>query len=94
MKIIDREMTVKENHNELKPCPFCGGKAELHFQPIYTDEGVCVKCSACIARSKFIPFDCHYTYYRGQKNVFISKQRAVSDVIDLWNMRVQNDPSE
>lgn len=77
--------------DELKPCPFCGGKAEMHFQPIYTDYGVCVNCTKCKSRSRFVPYDCNYIYYNGEKNVFISKERAVSDVLKLWNRRIEND---
>lgn len=76
--------------NELKPCPFCGGKAEVHYQPIYIDQGVCVRCTQCNARSKFNPMDCKYTYYHGEHNVFISKERATNDVIELWNRRAND----
>lgn len=73
---------------ELKPCPFCAGKAEIHYQPIYLDEGICIVCTVCKARTKFQPCDCTYQYYHGEKNVFISKQRATNDTINLWNRRV------
>lgn len=37
---------------ELKPCPFCGGKAEhkegLHITPVYDDNGAYVDISECI----------------------------------------------
>ena len=78
-------------HKELKPCPFCGGEAEVHYQPICIDMGVCVRCTKCSARSKFNPMDCKYTYYHGEKNVFISKERATNDVIELWNRRVNDE---
>ena len=44
-----------ENNNELKPCPFCGGKAKLEF-----DDEACyhggrgldfVECKKCHAKS-------------------------------------------
>ena len=74
-------------HNELKSCPFCGGKAEIRFQPLYTGEGVRVRCTECSSSSRFVSFDCNYSYYHGEKNVFISKDRAINDVIDMWNRR-------
>ena len=72
---------------ELKPCPFCGGEAEIHSQPIYTSDGVCVRCTEYHARSRFFPCDCDYLFYHGEKNVFISKERATNDAINLWNRR-------
>lgn len=74
---------------ELLPCPFCGGKAEIKTQPIYMDMGVCAFCTECKARSKFFPYDCNYTYYHGEKNVFISKERATNHAINLWNTRAK-----
>lgn len=58
---------------ELKPCPFCGGKAELHYQPVITDKGVCVRCTECRARSKFFYCDCNYTFYHGEKKCLYIK---------------------
>lgn len=75
--------------NKLKPCPFCGGEAEIHYQPIYMDEGVCIRCTSCHSRSKFEPCDCTYQFYHGKKNVFISKEEATNDVIALWNTRTE-----
>lgn len=76
---------------ELKPCPFCGGKAEIKTQPIYMDMGVCAFCTECKARSKFFPYDCNYTYYHGEKDVYVSQERATSDAINLWNRRADNE---
>ena len=72
---------------ELLPCPFCGGKAEVHYQPIYMDNGVCIRCTECHTRSKFFPCDCTYQFYHGERNVFISKERATNDATNLWNTR-------
>lgn len=79
------------NETELKPCPFCGGKAEIHIQPIYIDMGVCIRCTVCGARSKFNPYDCKYVYYNGEKDVYISQDRATNDVKALWNRRSDNE---
>ena len=82
------------NETELKPCPFCNGKAEIHYQPLFTDYGVCVCFTECKARSKFMPYDCTYEYYHGERKVFISKERATNDAINLWNRRADNEQRE
>lgn len=76
--------------NELKPCPFCGGEAELHYQPLYTENGVCVRCIECNARSRFVLYDCKYQAYHGEKEVYVPKGRAINDVVNLWNRRADN----
>ena len=76
---------------ELKPCTFCGGKAVTHYQPLYISNSVCIKCTECKARSKFFPCDCNYIFYHGEKNVYISKERATSDAINLWNRRTTDE---
>ena len=81
-------------HNELKPCPFCGGEADVKYQPIYMDYGVCIFCTECKARSKFFPYDCKYTYFHGEKNVYISKEQAKNKAIELWNRRADNEQRE
>ena len=75
---------------ELLHCPFCGSEAELHYQPLYMDNGVCVRCIKCHARSRFILYDCKYEVYNGEKKVYISKERATNDAINTWNRRVDN----
>lgn len=34
-----------EIDTELKPCPFCGGKAEMHY---YGSNGRRIKCVSCL----------------------------------------------
>ena len=75
---------------ELKPCPFCGGEAEIHYQPMYMDMGVCVRCTECNARSRFILYDCKYAFYHGEQDVYITQGQATTDVENLWNRRVDN----
>jgi len=72
---------------ELKPCPFCGGEAEMHFQSVYTDSAVCVVCAECKARTRLVLFDCKYIFYRGEQNVFVTQEEAEDDVTELWNRR-------
>lgn len=60
---------------ELKPCPFCGGKAVL-----VVIEGVEVRCEDCGART-----DRRVTY-KTPTGVYGNK--PVEKVIELWNRRV------
>lgn len=58
---------------DLKPCPFCGGTAQLFVQ-----NGVRVKCTKCGAQ----------TMTRCDPPLFESGHRAVESVINDWNRRV------
>lgn len=65
------------NTNEqLKPCPFCGGKAY-----VFVDNGVSVICPKCGARSKIL--------VDGKYNDKISGC-AVDSVIEAWNRRMND----
>ena len=60
---------------ELKPCPFCGGKAVVHI-----DDGVRVMCRECGAMSKCLVDG----YSQGKPN-----GGALETVIKAWNRRTQ-----
>lgn len=49
-----------KNNTELKPCPFCGGKADIHQA---YDSSYCVQCNVCGAT----------TLYNSKKFVVIRK---------------------
>lgn len=38
--------------SQLKPCPFCGGKAEFYIKTSYPDEWNGVMCSSCGIKTK------------------------------------------
>ena len=58
---------------ELKPCPFCGGKAEIKWDELREDKislsGFFIQCSSCGARTDL--------YRRSEKQ----------ELIDYWNYR-------
>lgn len=62
--------------DELKPCPFCGGKAHL-----FVNDGVRVLCPSCEASSKI-----RVDSLIGMK----VSGNATKAVIEAWNRRVDN----
>lgn len=75
---------------ELKPCPFCGGKAEVKKNRVYTEYGLCVHCTECNVHTKTTLYDCTYQYYHGQRDVFITREMAEQRSAELWNRRANN----
>lgn len=70
---------VPDKKSELKPCPFCGGEAELnvkHGSYGYTPDIYYVKCKCC-----------------GQKVEVVSERyKNLSDiVVGTWNRRASDD---
>jgi Lar family restriction alleviation protein len=66
--------------NELKPCPFCGGKAEmLHWRAsvngktIYPYRVRCIECKTCVGSSSL-------------KYITLTEE----DAREKWNRRVDN----
>lgn len=61
---------------ELKPCPFCGGKAVK-----YVNNGVCVKCVNCEISTITLCDTHHINPNNG----------AIEKVIKLWNRRTNDE---
>ena len=61
---------------ELKPCPFCGGKAVIHV-----DDGVRVICTVCESRTQ--------TLIDGLSQGKLTGG-SVGKVIELWNRRASD----
>ncbi len=68
--------------DELKPCPFCGGKAEYKRTAIKTNGAWCdavnVRCTVCDARTGRVLYD-------AKKHPNGEEYEAVKDA---WNRRV------
>lgn len=62
--------------DELKPCPFCGGKAELKKETVWTRTEVYVKCTECWAMTKSVMADAEYC--------------ANDKAAEMWNRRAEN----
>lgn len=62
---------------ELKPCPFCGGKAVVHV-----NDGVRVMCTECGAKTKYLVDG----YSQGRPT-----GSAINSVVKVWNRRVNDE---
>ena len=69
----ESEHLKNEKQNELKPCPFCGGKAFL-----FVDDGVRVMCEECNSSTKIL-----IDRLSGNKPM----GNATNRVIEIWNRR-------
>lgn len=71
-------------NNELKPCPFCGGKARLYDELANISHGACIKryyvvCDTCYASG-------------GEANDFNAKNGDYESLaIELWNRRANDE---
>ena len=66
---------------ELKPCPFCGGEAELRFfnnGPSFSYRVECLNCTAMVGR-RFEEYSTNRTFWFGIKQ----------EAIDAWNTRAE-----
>lgn len=66
----------------LKPCPFCGGKAQLinstEIDGYYHYEVAYVECECCLAKSKSFIIDGYYGTTTKEEHA-----------INAWNMRAE-----
>lgn len=72
--------------NELKPCPFCGSKANLIMKQKSKDFLLYVECSKCRARTNG-----YYPIVSDEKKAFDSLMDVKQIVINKWNNRVSED---
>lgn len=66
----------KKNMDELKKCPFCGGKAA-----VVVNDGVKVMCITCGAQT---------ASYIDSVTVIDHGYNSVQRVVDAWNRRADN----
>ena len=76
-------------HKKLKPCPFCGGVAELYKCKIYLDDAIRVICRSCGVATQKVLVD--HLQYSGGKEIYITGEKAVQEVTDVWNRRSSNE---
>lgn len=80
--------------NKLKPCPFCGGVADLVFKiPVYGTGGCEIKCTMCKGRmNDFRYTETHLTANSISTPYTIdSITGCIKRTIEAWNRRGPND---
>lgn len=75
-----------DNKQELRACPFCGGKAELKMADVYMKDAPYVKCSQCGIHTSLVPSG-RYMQYGGKKDVDVSANELTEKAIKAWNTR-------
>lgn len=81
--------------SELKPCPFCGGEAELRKGNIYCDITFYVNCKKCASRSHV--FLVNHPCMRADssflldENTRYTEEQAQQKAIESWNRRTNNE---
>ena len=71
---------------ELKPCPFCGGNAELY------DDTECGGFGLYVKRFFVICEECHAS--GGEANDYVDKGNLKKLAIKRWNRRTDNEQRE
>jgi Lar family restriction alleviation protein len=74
---------------ELKPCPFCGGEAEVINTMFYKDKGRRVKCKKCFAVCTFFLIDHPRLTPNGlDESTRYTEEQATQKAVEAWNRRV------
>lgn len=78
---------------ELKPCPFCGSKADIKHANIFMDEAYYVKCGSCYAMTKRFLVD-HPCLIAStgklDENTRYDALTAINKAAEAWNKRAGN----
>jgi Lar family restriction alleviation protein len=82
-----KDQQMKET--ELKPCPFCGGEAEIHRAKSYLDDVVQIHCTQCNVHTpkRLI----NHLAYRGGEQIYILEAMAIEQATYDWNRRADNE---
>ncbi len=84
-EILFREKYKNHEEIEIKPCPFCGGKAKMkHGFPKTQKKGeyqALIQCTKCGCRTPI-----------SHQVAFEPKWQVDYFVVSLWNMRVSDNP--
>lgn len=76
---------------ELKPCPFCGGEAEIVSGSVFIYKAVKVKCKRCVACTDLVFIDLPAmspATGKPKEETRYTKEEAVEIAAFKWNRRV------
>ena len=78
--------------DNLLPCPFCGGVAEIIENRIYLDTAIRVRCTNCKVVTKPVLINKPRATADGvDETTRYSRQQATVKSINLWNRRANDD---
>lgn len=77
---------------ELKPCPFCGGDAEVREAYVYLDAAVLIRCSNCFVKTEKVLVNHPKLKYDGlDESTRYTKEQAIQKAAEVWNRRSDNE---
>lgn len=77
---------------ELKPCPFCGGKAELKEGNVYLDRCIRARCKNGCVSSKPILIDHPRMTADGlDESTRYTEDQAKQEAAKIWNRRADDE---
>lgn len=78
--------------DKLKPCPFCGGEAELRDGFIYLDETRLVVCKKCHVRT--VPVLINHPSFTANgldESTRYTAEQAAAKAAEAWNRRADDE---
>lgn len=76
--------------DKLKPCPFCGGEAELKHLIVY-NSSFFVRCTACYARTDYVWIDHPCMKAAGlDESTRYTEEQVEAESIEAWNRREED----
>lgn len=75
--------------DNLKPCPFCGGEAELRTQEnVFGHMTARVTCKKCHCTSNIL-MEGHTVAFINKPSRYVSLDECIADVMTQWNLRME-----
>lgn len=86
---------MDEKKIELKPCPFCGSKAEIIDCNVYADKAKKIRCTGCKVYTPPIlidhPANSSKTYPELDESTRYTAEQAEEKAAEYWNRRATDE---